>query len=277
MPPSKTTTHTKTSAEPYGPAQPLINRALKQAMKYDKKGVGNKLYKGNRVVPMNKYQTGAYADLNRVANQNSGQKGLAGNLQKIINKGGFNDYQKNALGNFRELANSDYDMNANPGFQGILAKAQNDARNQVGLSASAAGRYGSGVAQGAVAREVGNLTDKMLSSDFNNWQTRRDGANSSLFNAAQAGIGNMKDAYEGLEKPSTTQLGVGEAYEDLKKRQMDEKLRAFEEKKNQPWNNATRLMNFGNLTGQYASSSGTSQAPAPNPLLSALGVLGTFF
>ena len=275
MPPSTTTTKSESTAKPYENAQSLINLALKNGMQYYKSGEGTGVYKGNRVVPMSSYSTNAYGGLNKLAGQNSGQNGLSGNLQAIIDQGGFNNYQTGALKNFQETANSEYDMNANPGFQGILAKAQNDARHQVGLSASAAGRYGSGIAQGAVAREVGNVTDRMLSSDFNNWQGRRDAANSSLFNAAQTGVSNMNDAFEGMQKPYTTRLGVGAAYEDLKKRQMDERYRKFNEADEAKWNEANRLMGFGNLTSNYSSSSGTSQAPGPNPFLTALGGVST--
>lgn len=277
MPSGTTTTTQNNTVKPYKQAKPLINTALDDAMRAYSQGIGGQTYTGSTVVPMAKQTTQAYGDISANAAANMGGQGMSGQLQNIINGGGFNAEQRSALDNFQNTANSTYDMNANPGFQNVLQKAQNDARNQVGLSASAMGRYGSGIAQGNVAREVGNLTDRMVSDDFNRWLGRKDSANQNLFNAAQAGLGNMSGAYGAMQAPATAQLGVGAAYEDLYKRQLDDQLRIFDDKQNAPWNQFNKLMGLGNLSSTYAPRSTVSTAPGQNPLLSGLGTAATGF
>lgn len=275
MPSGTTTTTQNTTAQPYKKAKPLVNTALNDAMRAYSQGIGGQTYTGSTVVPMANQTTQAYGDVSRNATANMGGQGMSGQLQGIIDNGGFNSEQRTALDNFQNTANSSYDMNANPGFQNVLQKAQNDARNQVGMSASAMGRYGSGIAQGNVAREVGNLTDRMVSDDFNRWLGRKDSANQNLFNAAQAGLGNMSSAYGAMQAPATAQLGVGAAYEDLYKRQLDDQLRIFDDRQNAPWNQFNRLMGMGNLTSSYAPKSTVSTAPGQNPLLSTIGGVST--
>lgn len=101
MPGGTQQTTTSTSAKPYKKSEPLINQGLSDAFDLYRNGVGSQVDTSSHVVPFSKFDTTAYGNLNQIANQNSGGRGLQGNLQDIINGGGFNNYQSNALGNMQ--------------------------------------------------------------------------------------------------------------------------------------------------------------------------------
>lgn len=146
-----------------------------------------------------------------------GQQGVMSGLGNILANGGYNDamrsaqgglqalasnpfnsYQQSALQNTQNTANSSFDINANPAFQDVLRQAQGAARDSVNMSAGGAGRYGGGVHQGNLASEVGDLTSRMVGGEYQNWQNRRDAANSNLFNMGQTGIGTQMNANQGV-------------------------------------------------------------------------------
>ena len=258
---------TVASSDPWQPAQGALQMGLRDATRAYKRGIGANT--GNMVVPYSKQSMGAFESLMDMSNANSGGQGLSGNLQGIINNGGFNSQQKGALDNWQNLANSEYDFNANPGSQGVLDSIIRDTKDAANLGAAAAGRYGSGMHQGRLAQDVGDVSSQFRMNDFNTFLGRRDAANSNLFNGAQAGIGNMTSAFQGMQAPQQAALGVGSAMEDLKRRQLDERARVA----NLPWDQIGKLMNVGNLGGQYKTTTATS--PGPNPFLQALGMGAT--
>lgn len=165
----------------------------------------------------NTIASGGYNDATRAA-QNSalamlGGSGLSAAQQSAL--GGiqglaanpFNAYQQSALQNVQGLANSNFDVNANPAFQDVLRQAQGAARESVNMGAGGAGRYGGGVHQGNLAREVGDLTSRMVGGEYQNWQARRDAANANLFNMGQTGIGTQLAANQGAA--GIGQQGIG--------------------------------------------------------------------
>lgn len=106
-----------------------------------------------------------------------------------------------------------------------------------------------------IDRQFGNMTN----------------ANSALFNAGQAGIGNMQNAYNIAQMPYQTQMQVGGMYEDLAGRIKNDELRIHDAKNNSPWDQIGKLLNVGNLGGQFSTSQTTASGPGQNPFLSALG------
>lgn len=268
----------------------------------------------------NDRQNGAMNNMSRQLNQ-LGANGLSGGQDRAmgvygrqlnrLGADGLTGVQDRVMQNYGELANSNYNPNANPGAQGVLNSAIRDTRNAVNLNAAAAGRYGSGVHEGVLADKVGDLSSNFRYNDFNNWLGRRDSANSNmaslsqqglgntqglaqgmaslgqqgvqnrqglssgLFNAAQAGIGNMNTAYQSALQPFQSMAGVGAGYEDLARRTMDDRLRIFNETQNAPWQNIGNLLNVANLGGQYNATNSTTTAPGPNPFLQTLGGVTT--
>lgn len=392
------TSTTQTVNEPYKAFRPLLNTAARDALEAYRSGAGSNVYTGSTVIPFSRQTQNAYDGLMGIANQNSNGRGMNRQMQNIIDNGGFNNSQRdamrsmrqqmnrlgsnglsglqdnavgqlrnlqgqigqsgltnaqrNAMGdfqglqnrlgnnglsnvqdqalrNYRQTANASYDMNANPGFADVLSAAQDSARNAANLTASATGRYGSGVHQGAVAQNVGDLTNRMVSDDYNRFLGRQDNANaamanlgqqgvgntsnlagsiaalgqqglqnrqglaneigaygqqgvnnlqssqSNLFNAAQAGLGNMTNAYSAMQQPYQTQLGVGRAYEDLATRQMNDRLRIFNEQNNAPWNQINRLLGVAGAGSGYNTQNTVATQPGQSPFLTTLGGIST--
>ena len=183
--------------------------------------------------------------------------GFADQFKSIIGNGGFNDPQMDALNNTRTLANSSYDMNANPGFQDVLNQALDKSTYGVNQNAAAMGRYGSGTHQGVMQQEQGNLASRMINDDYNRFLGRRDNAQSQLFGMGQTGMDNMNPAYESMNAPAESMMGIGSMYEDLMGRTMNDQLRIANEKQNAP------LANIQALLAAAAGAGGAGAGAAP--------------
>jgi hypothetical protein len=264
---SSKTTQTTNSA-PWKDAQPALNTALTGAQDLYKAGTGAQVYSGSTVVPWDKQTVAGQNIITNAANANSGGKGLSAQYQGIINSGGYNAAQNTALGNTTALANAKWGVS--PELQKIIDQTNTDANTSVGLSNSAAGRYGSGQANSAVADAISKNTNNLLYSDLNNFNTRKDAANSNLFNMGQTGVGNLGTAYSGLKAPATDLMQVGSMNEDLATRNMNDQLRIFDANQNKPWEQVARLNAIASGAGQLGGSQTTTQ-PGQNPFLSALG------
>ena len=257
---SKTTT-TQNSA-PWKESQPVLKQGLSEAQRLYNSGTGAQVYTGSTVVPWDAKTQQGMGIITDAANANSGGQGTSGQFQSIINNGGYNAGQLEALNNTRAVANGSFDLNSDPGFQQVVDLA----RNNVNAGASGAGRYGSGIHQQTLGNTIGDLGARQYQS----WQARKDAANSNLFNMGQQGIGNLSTAYSGLQAPAQSLMQVGAMQEDLATRQLNDKLRIFNEKQNKPWENLSRLNAIASGAGQLGGSQTTSQ-PGQNPFLSALG------
>jgi hypothetical protein len=264
---SKQTTQTTNSA-PWSGAQPALNTALSGAQNLYNNGTGSQVYTGSTVVPRDSNTTLGINGTAAAAAANSNGAGLSGQLQGVINSGGYNDAQLSALNNTKGLANSNWSVS--PELQKIIDQTNTDANTNVSLSNSVAGRYGSGQANTAVADAVSKNTNNLLYSDLNNFNTRKDAANSNLFNMGQTGFGNLGNAYSGLQMPYQDYMKVGAANEDLYSRQINDQLRIFNEQQNRPWEQLGRLNGIASGAGQLGGSSTQSQ-PGANPFLQALG------
>lgn len=89
---------------------------------------------------------------------------------------------------------------------------------------------------------------------------------SALFNMNQAGVGNMSSAYDTAMKPYQTQREVGQQYEDLYTRQMQDKLRRFDAKN--PYNHLQQYA--GLLSGAPMTQVQTSNPSWTNTLVGGL-------
>lgn len=264
---SKQTTQTVNNA-PWAAAQPALNQAIGQAQANFNAGIGADVYKDSTVVPWDQKTIQGQNIITNAANANSNGQGTSGQYQNIINSGGYNSAQQAALNNTQNLANSNWSVS--PELQKVLDQSNADALNNVSLSNSAAGRYGSGSGNVAIANAVNKNTNNLLYSDLNNFQARKDAANSNLFNMGQTAQGNLGTAYAGLQNPALDLMKVGAQNEDLATRQMNDKLRIFNETQNNPWNNLSRLNAIASGAGQLGSTQ-TTATPGQNPFLSALG------
>jgi hypothetical protein len=261
---------TTTASAPWGAAQPALKYGVDKALQYAKKGVGGDVYEGSTVTPWDQQTKKGMGFIERGANANLAGKGLSGEYQDVINSGGYNEAQLSALNNTRDTANSNFDINSNPAFMQVLQQSQDAARNGVNASASGAGRYGSGIHQQTLGNTLGDVTNRAVGQEYQNWQGRKDAANSNLFNMGQTGFGNLGAAYQGMQAPANSLMQVGAMNEDLATRKMNDKLRVFNERQNKPWDQLGRLNAIASGAGQMGGTTTQSQ-PGQNPFLTALG------
>jgi hypothetical protein len=262
MPGGSKTQNTTTTSGPWSGAQPTLSKAISEADSFYNRGIGAQVYNGSTVVPWDQKTVQGQNIITDAANANSGGKGLSGQYQGIIDSGGYNSAQNDALNNTRAVANSSFNINEDPGFQQVI----DQATNAVNGNASAAGRYGSGTNQQLLGSTIGDLGARQYQA----WQGRKDAANSNLFNMGQTGIGNLGTAYTGLQAPAQSLMQVGAMNEDLATRNLNDKLRIFNETQQKPWENLSRLNAIASGSGQLGGTSTQSQ-PGQNPFLQALG------
>jgi len=260
MPGNNTTTQTQTN-EPYKAAKPLLDKGMGDALKMYNNGGLVKPNTMSTVVPYAQQTTAGMNSIQNTANDAMAPGGLNSQFQDIIGNGGFNAPQMDAVNNTRSLANSSYDMNANPGFADVLRQAQEGSMYGSNANAAAMGRYGSGTHQGVQQRELGDLTGRMVYNDFNNWLGRRDSANQNLFSQGQTGMNNLNPAYASMKQPAEDLMGVGSMYEDLMGRTTNDQLRITNEKQNLPLANIQALLAAAAGAGNYGTQTGQSQGP----------------
>lgn len=241
-------TQTTTSAsEPWGPSQPHLGSNLAAAQDLYSRGIGGQVWKGSTVVPYGQ---------DTIAAQNM-ERGLAGNSQgafdnlwnntvKQTSDGGWNPTQRGVVDRLTPIAGGSM-MNGNPFLDDIIAKNKRDITDAVGLSASGAGRYGSGAHQDLLARNVGDMASGLRYQNYSDEAARMDAANRDLFGFGQqqkvnqGGYADMlSGAYGARMQPAKTLRGLGGEFEDLYARNLNDQLRIFEAEQNAPWNQIAR-------------------------------------
>lgn len=273
----KNTTTTVNNNEPWSQAQPALNTALSSAQSLYGQGTGAGVYGGPRVADQSSQTQGGLAALTGAANQNMGGKGLSGQYQNVINSGGYNSAQMAALNNTRQVANTQFDLNSDPGW----AQIRDATISGVNLGSSGMGRTGSGTNQTLLAS---NLSDAGA-RQYQNFNARRDAANTSLFNMGNTGFGQLGSAYTGMQAPAQTLLGVGGQNDARAQQLINSQMDVFDEQQNRPWENLSRLNAIASGAGSLGGSS-TNRTTQPGQsglatglgyAASGLGLLGGFF
>lgn len=264
---SKQTTQTVNNA-PWAGSQPALSTALSGAQNLYNSGVGSQIYTGQTFADPSRASVDASEMAARLGYGNTDGRGLSGKYQGIIDAGGFNDPQLTSLNNTRDLANSTWSVS--PELQKIIDQTNADANTNVSLANSAGGRYGSGAGNSAIADAVSKNTNNLLYSDLNNFNSRKDAANSNLFNMGQTGVGNLGTAYAGLQSPIQDVAKYGQFQDNYYTNKLNDQLRIFNDQQSKPWENLARLNAIASGAGQLGSTQTTSQ-PGQNPFLSALG------
>jgi hypothetical protein len=247
-------TTTTTSNQPYKASEPLLKQGMGDALSLYKNGALVQPNTMSTVVPYAQQTTEGMGALQNIAQNNMGGQGLSGQLQGIINGGGYNQDQQTALEGIRNTATGAFDINADPGFQQVLDKTQ----NMVNQNAAGLGRYGSGTHTGVMTQELGDLGARQ----FQDWQNRRDAAQTQLFNAGQQAQGNMSSAYDSMKAPITDLMGVGSMNEDLYGRALNDQLRIANEQANAPLSNILALNSVAGGAGSFGTQSQRSQGPS---------------
>lgn len=305
---SGTNTQTQTStSEPYKAAQPTIDRALGMANSVADSGQAFAPNTQSNVVPWSsRTMTGQDAIYGNATRQLQSD-GVVGEYQRAVSRGGFNAPQQSAVAdlgrignqamgpsyaeqNLSGIARGDMLDRLDPNFERSLAVARNNASNQIGEGASAAGRYGSQNWADNVAKTVGDYEATQRVNQYNNERANQMSANSMLdssrfqglgmglnaaqgmFNAGQQGFQNLGAAYEGMKLPAQDLMNLGSMDEDLSGRQINDRNRILEDTRMSDLRKAEWLMGIGSGAGQLGgTSTGTAQTPGQNPFASALG------
>lgn len=279
----KSETTTSNSA-PWAEAQPYLKAGLSDAQKLYSQGIGGQTYTGSAVVPMSKQTTEANRNTEWLANNAFAP--LQNNFRTVAattQDGGLNDLQRMSVDRLKPMAQGEM-MNGNPYLDEMIAKNARDMGDAINLSASGAGRYGSGAHQDLLARNIGDMATTARANNYNTERGYMQDAISSLFSAGQqqrqniyGGADAMTNAFGAAMAPAEALSGVGAQYEDLYGRQLQDQIRLFEASQNAPWEQLARMnaiaSGSGSLGGSSTSVSRSDQG-AGGVLGGLLGVLG---
>jgi hypothetical protein len=277
-----TKTTQNTNSEPWPAAQPVLKQGLNDAQGIYNNGQSFQPYMGSTVVPFSEQtQQGIRGTLDRAS---SSQNALDRNFNRIdanAQNNGLNATQQGVEQRLTDMARNPFNVNDNPAFQNVLKQATDSAGQAVDMGASAYGRYGSGIHQGNVAREVGNVAGNLTNNEYNDWKNRRDAANASLFNIGQQQQNNilsnsdaLATAYGYQQQPNRDLMNVGSMYEDLAGRTLNDKLRIWQGQQDAPKNALQWLQAIGSGAGSLGGTgSTTAQGPSASPFGQVLGGL----
>lgn len=269
---------------------------------------GPTYFKGNTTTPFSQQSTDAFGGLTNLASANSGGRGLSGQSQSIIDNGGFNQGQLDAMGQVKGLTgnsmmnslingngltqdqnkvadfyrtgmNEQFGTDAN--YNRVKQNALDAGAQGVNALAAKMGRFGGGANQNILGKNQMDTSAALDTAELDKYRARTNAAagnlaglsqtgvgnnssaigqkadlNSTLFNMNQVGLDNMAKAYQTAQQPYQTQREVGQQYEDLYTRQMQDKLRKFDAKN--PYNH---LQQYGALL----SGAPMNQVQTSNP------------
>ena len=234
------------------------------------------------------------ANLDRInkLQQDGGLNGLqnqqVNRLQGVAGGSGFNATQQQALDYLNPVASGAARQN-NPYLDDVISRGAQDIGNSANLMASAAGRYGSDSHAGVLGKQIGDFSSNLRYQDYGAQQARQDDAINalfgmgtqgvsqrndaigSLFNAGTqqrqnvaAGTQQLTDAFNARKNPYETLAGVGNRYEDLYSRTLQDQNRVFNEKKNAQTDPVNWLANLASAFqgGQQIQRSSTTNTPS---------------
>lgn len=266
------TTSQTTNSEPWKAAQPALETGLTDAQNLYKSGIGSQPYSGSTVIPYAGQTSRGMYGVEQFARKNEGTGPLGQQYQDIINSGGFNQPQKDALRPLQAVAGGDYLDRQDPNFERALSAASESAANQINMGAAGSGRYGSAIHQGNVAREIGNYEANQRVGQYNLERDRQSQAAQAMFNAGQQGFSNLDQAYQGAKAPWQDMMNIGSMNEDLASRMKNDEIRLYDQRQNSPWDQLSRLNAVASGAGSLGgTSTGTSQQPGQNPFATGLG------
>jgi len=270
------------SRDPWAPAVPALNEALRGAM-----DAYRNTYNGPQVAGMDPNVTAGQNQI--LANSQNGlvsggaTSALEG-LRSIFQNGGFNQYmQQGAAGlqagmtgldgvqnNLNPYATGEYlKQGGNPYLDKTIGSAMQDAAQGVNAQFSSAGRYGSGANADALASRLGKISTDARMQDYNQQQQNQLQANSmlqslqglrgtlgsGLAGIGQQGINNLAGAGGALGQLATAQntdaanqMGIGSQRMDYQQQLIDALNQA-------PW---AKVGNLAQIAGGIGGLGGTS-------------------
>lgn len=235
-----TTTTSSGGSSPWGPSQSYLTENMSQANTLKNAGIGGQVFNKSAVVPFSNQTMQAMNDTLGYADTYGGV--MTKPLEGISNQ----------LDYLSPIAGGDFSNDAT--FNQTLGAAQQDATDAVNMGASAAGRYGSAVHQGNVAKEVGDLTNRAKLA-------RQQWAQDAMLANSQA----MPGAYMAGQAPMSDYQSVGSQFEDLYTRQINDEIRLHNEKQMAPWRPLQMSNAIATGAGSLGSNNfGTQSTTAPS-------------
>jgi len=116
-------------------------------------------------------------------------------LQGTFDRGGMTEDQRLVADRYRTGMNEEFGLD--PAYLRVKQQSLDAQADALSQRAAAAGRYGGGIDQSILAREQGNLNDRMDVSELDKYRLRTDKAAGDLANISQQG--------------TNTQLGINAA------------------------------------------------------------------
>lgn len=280
---SNQTVQTSTQGrEPWAPAQDALKLGIKDATSLYNNKSGFKPFGKSLVVGHSAKTQEGMGGIENSANAFGADlaKPLGFNTG-VLNSGGWNTPQLNAMNNSANVASGAELFGANPGFQRILSGTLGDVREGVNRNASAMGRYGSGTHQDVLQEGLADVSARMRSDEYERQLGRMDVANQQLFGMGQQGIGNqaaasdqMASSYNLMQQPYRDLMGVGQMEEDLAAAQLQDELRVHQEAQAEPWDRLLALQGIATGAGRVGGSSSANQTvirPGTSPFQSIAG------
>lgn len=265
------TTSQNSTSEPWIEAQEPLKQGIGAASDLASAGAFDP-YMGNTVTPWSTQTSRGNYGIEQFARNNEGTGPLGTQYQNIINNGGYNQQQTDALRPIQSVAAGDYLNREDPNFERALSASRESIANQINLGASGAGRYNGATHWGNVAREVGNYEAGQRVGQYNMERDRQSQAAQTLFNAGQQGFSNLGQAYQQAKAPWQDLREVGGYGEDLATRLKNDEIRRFEAQQAAPRQNIEWLNAIASGAGSLGgTSTATAQQPGQSPFATALG------
>jgi hypothetical protein len=266
------TSTSNTTSQPLAAAQPAIEQGLTGATNLASAGAFQP-YMGSTVTPWSTQTNRGNYGIEQFARKNEGTGPLGAQYQDIINQGGYNEQQREALAPMQAVARGDYLNRQDPNFERALSAASESAANQVNLAASGAGRYGGADhLANALTKTVGDYEAGQRVNQYNTERDRQSQASQNLFNAGQQGFSNIGQAYQQAKAPWQDLREVGGYGEDLMTRLKNDEIRRFEAQQTAPRQNIEWLNAIASGAGSLGgTSTATAQQPGQSPFATALG------
>lgn len=249
---SKPQATTTSNSAPWKNAQPFLQNTMEMTDKWLKNPMSSQIYGGSTVTPFSS-QTLAGMNSQQKFAQGAGQN-MQNRMGGIINNGGFNSQQQQAMGAYQRFLDPKMLGKGNPYLQDALANANDQIGTGINTAMSGAGRYGSGAHQATLAKAIGENSTNALFGQYNQDVNNMMGAAGSLFNAGQQGIGNMSSAYTAGTLPGQTLGNIGAANEGLANAYQQEKLDKFNQTRDAPLDAILRANAVFTGSGQLGSN-----------------------
>ncbi len=182
-------------------------------------------------------------------------------------------------------------LNGSPELGNIIDQSNQKVADQVNQAMSAAGRYGSGVAQGTLADSIAKNTSNLLYQNYNQQQQNQLNAANSLESAQQnratgaAGLENqgfsnvmsMIGALPTIQNNKTydanQQMGLGNQLDTASQNQLNDLINQWKSTDMSDWARLGGLLSAGTQSaGSYGTQTATQKQPA-----NVLGALGALF